>query len=145
MPRGYGFRGASPGIMLNFKKDFPDAHEIHMDINYRSRPEIITAAKNLIEHNTQRFYKDIRAARDGNGQVIFHSSADRLKEIEYLAREITQLKSSGIPLSSIAVLSRTNQELEDVAAVLESSHLEYRSPEPIQDIYEHFIFTDIMV
>ena len=64
--------------------------------------------------------------------------------IEYLAREITQLKSSGIPLSSIAVLSRTNQEPEDVAAVLESSHLEYRSPEPIQDIYEHFIFTDIM-
>lgn len=140
----YGFRGASPGIMLDFKKDFPGTHEIRMDINYRSRPEIITAAKNLIEHNTQRFYKDIRAARDGNGQVIFHSSADRLKEIEYLAREISQLKASGIPLSSIAILSRTNQELEDVAAVLESSHLEYRSPEPIQDIYEHFIFMDIM-
>ena len=140
----YSFRGANPDIMLDFKKDFPNAHEIHMDINYRSRPEIITAAKNLIEHNTQRFQKDIQAARNGNGQVIFHSSSGRLEEIEYLAREITRLRTSGIPLSSISVLSRTNQELEDVAAVLESHHLEYSSPEPIRDIYEHFIFTDIM-
>lgn len=140
----YSFRGANPDIMLDFKKDFPNAHEIHMDINYRSRPEIISAAKNLIEHNTQRFQKDIQAARNGNGQVIFHSSPGRLEEIEYLAREITRLRTSGIPLSSISVLSRTNQELEDVAAVLESHHLEYSSPEPIRDIYEHFIFTDIM-
>ena len=140
----YGFRGSNPGIMLDFKKDFPKAHEIHMDINYRSRPEIIAAAKNLIEHNSQRFHKDIRTARTGSGQVIFHSSPDQLKEIEYLIKEITRLKDSGIPLSSIAVLSRTNQELESVAATLERNHLDFRSTESIRDIYEHFIFTDIM-
>jgi len=50
----------------------------------------------------------------------------------------------GSPLPSIAVLSRTNQELEDVAAELENRHLEYCSNEPIKDIYEHFIFKDLI-
>ena len=56
----YGFRGATPGIMLDFEKDFQDAKVISMDTNYRSRPEIIEKARNLIGHNKERFRKDIK-------------------------------------------------------------------------------------
>lgn len=51
----YGFRGALPVIMMDFKKDFPNLCEISMDINYRSKPEIIAAAGNLIKNNTGVF------------------------------------------------------------------------------------------
>lgn len=56
----YGFRGATPGIMLDFEKDFPNAKIISMDTNYRSRPEIIGKARNLIGHNKERFEKILK-------------------------------------------------------------------------------------
>ena len=56
----YRFRGAKPEIMLNFKKDYPRAEKILLDINYRSGKEIVKEAGNLISHNRVRFPKNIR-------------------------------------------------------------------------------------
>ena len=140
----YGFRGATPGIMLNFKQDFPNVHEIHMDTNYRSRPKIIAQARNLIEHNTERFRKDIRAARDGEGDVIIHTSELRENELEYLVKTIIDRIKGGTDPKQIAVLARTNLQLEDLAAVLAQYGIAYSAGEAIKDPYEHFIFRDIL-
>lgn len=140
----YGFRGATPGIMLNFKRDFPNVHEIHMDTNYRSRPKIIAQARNLIEHNTERFRKDIQAARDGDGEVIVHTSELRENELEYLVKTIKDQIRRGTDPRQIAVLARTNLQLEDLAAVLAQYGIAYSAGEAIKDPYEHFIFRDIL-
>ena len=44
----YGFRGASPRIMLDFMKVYPHAKKINMTTNYRSDRKIIDSAKALI-------------------------------------------------------------------------------------------------
>lgn len=139
----YGFRGTTPGIMLNFKKDFPNVHEIHMDTNYRSRPQIIQMAKNLIEHNNERFKKDIKAARDGEGEVIVHTSELRENELEYLVETIRKQLKNGVDPKQIAILARTNLQLEDLAATLSKYGISYSAGEAIKDSYEHFIFRDI--
>lgn len=140
----YGFRGALPVIMMDFKKDYPNVCEISMDINYRSRPEIITAAKNLIEHNTERFSKDIMAARDGHGEVIYKTLTDRKEELDFLSTTISRITASGADPSKIAILARTNMQMDDVAAEFERRRINYTSNDAIKDVYEHFIFEDIV-
>lgn len=140
----YGFRGATPGIMLDFKKDFPNAQSISMDTNYRSRPEIIRYAKNLIGHNKVRFPKDIQASRDGSGKVEFHTAFLREEELSGIAKRIHDLILSGVHAKDIAILARTNLQLEDVAVALDSEGIPYKAGEAIHDDYEHFIFRDLI-
>lgn len=139
----YGFRGALPVIMMDFKKDYPKLCEISMDINYRSRPEIIAVSSNLIRNNTERFSKEFVAARDGHGEVIFKTLTERKAEFDYLLDTIAHITASGADPARIAVLARTNMQLDDVAAELNRRRISYTSSEAIKDIYEHFIFADI--
>ncbi len=58
----YGFRGARPEIMLGFPSDYPGTRTVQLRINYRSSEEIISAAANVISHNSQRYEKTIISA-----------------------------------------------------------------------------------
>ena len=140
----YGFRGANPKIMSDFQKDFPKATLIRMDTNYRSCPEIIKYARNLIEHNRQRFAKDIMAFRTDEGKVIFHASERRGDELKYVASQIHDLIADGQDSNTMAILTRTNQQLDDMAALLEDYKIPYYCSDRVPDIHEHFIFQDVM-
>ena len=140
----YGFRGSNPRIMMDFHKDYPNVHQIPMSTNYRSQPQIIEAANRLISHNTNRFSKAITSARTGNGTVHYQTLPNRQEEISFVAAEISRLILTGVPPSSIAVLSRVNQQLDDIATALEKQSISYLSSEYIRDIYEHYIFADII-
>lgn len=140
----YGFRGANPRVMLDFEKDYSACKKIEMSINYRSRPEIINAAKDLIENNKERFPKDIQPFRDGHGSVIYNSSDVRADEINFMIGEIQKLHHENIPYRNMSILSRTNMQMDEIAAALEKNKIPYRSGDVIPDIYEHFIFSDIL-
>mgnify|MGYP002247829435 FL=1 len=51
----YGFRGAKPGIMMEFMKDYPKAKRVLLDINYRSSAYIVNGALRVIGNNKIRF------------------------------------------------------------------------------------------
>ena len=57
----YSFRGANPGICFEFLKDYPEAQQLFLTINYRCNKAIVESAKQLIAHNKLRFQKDISA------------------------------------------------------------------------------------
>lgn len=40
----YGFRGAKPGIMMEFANDYPNARQILLNVNYRSSAHIVNGA-----------------------------------------------------------------------------------------------------
>jgi len=55
----YSFRGADSRNLLNFQKDFPEAKVFRLTQNYRSTPQIITAAAELIKNNRQALNLDL--------------------------------------------------------------------------------------
>ncbi|MDO4331694.1 MAG: ATP-dependent helicase [Eubacteriales bacterium] len=57
----YGFRGSDPSIMKQFLRDYPDALQINLSVNYRSSAGIVETAGKVIAQNKERFSKKITA------------------------------------------------------------------------------------
>ena len=64
----YTWRGASVKFILNFEKDFPNVRTILMNDNYRSTPEVLAAANDLIAKNKARVEKNL-VSRQAHGDL----------------------------------------------------------------------------
>lgn len=144
----YGFRGASPGILQRFLQDFPKAAFIPMGSNYRSRPEIIEAAGRVIAENEKRMEKMLYAAG-----VVRHlpecqpvqlkGFTQRRMQFCYLAERLKELHRH-IPWEEMAVILRTNQEIEALIPFLMKENIPYYAGGSGARLYEHFVIQDIL-
>ena len=115
----YSFRMADFTILLNFQQDFgddlPDESTqtmIKLEENYRSRENILEAANHLIEHNSQRIDKILKATR-GEGENIYIYRADNERqEASFVCRQMKQLIKENPELNwgDFAVLYRINSQ-----------------------------------
>lgn len=139
----YGFRGAKPGIMQEFRRDYKNAARIFLNINYRSTAHIINGASKVIAHNKYRYKKEIRTDKPGELPVHVQETENPLEESRYIASKCTEYIKEGIPLEQIAVLYRTGSD----ARVLAETFTEYQIPfymkEHVEHIYEHFTCLDV--
>jgi DNA helicase II / ATP-dependent DNA helicase PcrA len=104
----YSWRGADPGKILNFERDYPEAVVARLEINYRSTQEILDAANRVIRNNITRHEKTL-TAHAGRGELLqLAIHEDELAEATYVVREIQNLVKRGMNrLSDFAVLFRT--------------------------------------
>lgn len=139
----YGFRGARPEVMLRFQDFYPDVKFVRMNTNYRSCSGIIAAADYLIKQNSDRFAKEFQAFNQERGTVEVISKSTRQIELFTVMSKIKSLIESGEDPTSIAVLYRTNQQSEDIAALLMAQNIPFVSTEKIPSRYQHWMFEDI--
>ena len=118
----YRFRGASRASLERFLGSFPAASTITLGRNRRSSRRIVAAAAALISGNTDRLPKQLRAAGGGPSVEIWECP-DGPGEATAIAREAADLVALGTPLSSIAVLCRTNAIARPVAAAFAAARL----------------------
>ena len=104
----YTWRGASVRYLLDFDKEFPGTRTIMMMENYRSTPQILTAANALIAKNTTRMEKNLISTLDAGQSVLCHYAADSESEAEWILSRIRALADNGVPLREIAVLYRAH-------------------------------------
>ena len=100
----YGFRGAKPGIMKEFMKDYPKARQILLDVNYRSSGYIVKGALRVIGNNKIRFEKKIEAFRKPDETVHVQEVKDPVQEAEYVLERIREYREKGVSYSEMAVL-----------------------------------------
>ena len=145
----YGFRGAEPDCLRLFEKEFR-AKRLLLDINYRSREEIVQASLAVIGENRNRFEKKLRAAQESKGHTPYgtaHGSvvclgfAGREEQYRYLLDIVGRASDER---ESCAVLFRTNSYMQGFAARLGREGIPYEIKETAVSIYEHFIVKDIV-
>ena len=134
----YGFRGADSELMLRFKKDFPDASQILLGVNYRSTSNIVTNSLKVIMHNTRRYEKELKAERKGGPCLHIQEVKDVNEEAEYIAGEIEKSIRSGTKAEDIAVLFRTHTDARPVVEALLARKLPFEMKEHLPNLYEHF-------
>lgn len=139
----YGFRGSKPEIMLNFEKIYPDAKHIELNVNYRSKKDIIYAAKSVIDCNKVRFYKNFKVEQ-GEGEKVHICEFDNLEEEKnFLVSQIKKLHASGLNYSDIGILSRTNVINSIYGTVLTNEGIPCSYVAKEISIYDYWIGKDI--
>ncbi len=87
----YGFRGSNIANILNFEKDFPDAQVIKLEQNYRSSKNIIVAAQQVIQLNTEQKPKTLWTDNDPGDKVVVEEVFDGRAEAIYVAKKIVDI------------------------------------------------------
>ncbi len=102
----YGFRGSDPGIMLGFSDSFKESKVYNLNVNYRCGSQILNNALLLINENTKRFKKNLKAD-DSNGKGVLIPLKYSKREIQNKAIVNFALKHKD-NLDKIAIICRTN-------------------------------------
>jgi DNA helicase II / ATP-dependent DNA helicase PcrA len=113
----YGFRGADIRNILDFERDWPDAHVVKLEQNYRSTQTILNASNSVIANNRSRKPKTLWSDIGAGDPVHVRELDDEHAEARFVVSEIERLVDEGASRDDIAVFYRTNAQsrvLEDM-------------------------------
>jgi DNA helicase-2/ATP-dependent DNA helicase PcrA len=113
----YSWRGADIRNILEFERDYTEAHIVKLEENYRSTGYILEAANAVITNNENRKPKELFTSAGDGEKITLYQAGNEHDEARYIATRIERLSEKhGIPLSDFAVFYRTNAQsrvLED--------------------------------
>ncbi|MBO7122201.1 MAG: UvrD-helicase domain-containing protein [Treponema sp.] len=87
----YSWRGSHVKLILDFEKVYKDAKTILLLKNYRSTPQILTAANSLISHNTVRYPKELKPVKKAGPKPLYFHAASDVDEAEWVCKKIKEL------------------------------------------------------
>ena len=110
----YGWRGAEVGNILRFEKDFPGAHVVRLEQNYRSTQHILGAASGIIDGNQGRLGKTLWTEKLEGEKVRLIGHWDGEEEARWIGDEIEA--------SQVGTRGRDPYDLDSVAILVRASH-----------------------
>ncbi len=118
----YSWRGANMANILRFPESGRPCRTFAIETNYRSVPEILDLSNEAIRANTERFDKNLRAARASeNIKPALVNVADPFMQAAFVAQRINEImEEDGIPADEIAVLYRAHFQSMEVQMALTS-------------------------
>ncbi|MGC6534089.1 MAG: ATP-dependent helicase [Parvibaculales bacterium] len=123
----YGWRGAEVDNILRFEKDFPGAHVIRLERNYRSTPHILGAASGLIDANESRLGKTLWTDSNEDGEKLkVRGTWDGEEEARLAADDIEAHQRAGQSLNEMAVLVRASFQMREFEDRFISLAIPYR-------------------
>ncbi|WP_197917112.1 ATP-dependent helicase [Thiosulfatihalobacter marinus] len=127
----YGWRGAEVGNILRFEKDFPGAHVVRLEQNYRSTPQILAAAANVIRGNADRLGKELWTEAEEGEKLRLIGHWDGEEEARWIGEEIEAMQSGtrgmrAFGLDEIAILVRASHQMRAFEDRFLSIGLPYR-------------------
>lgn len=140
----YGFRGARPEIMIEFKDYYPEAELIVLNVNYRSTQSIINVAGRVIENNKTRLDKCAHANNDKDFQPDIRKFRNQVEELKFVVSKIKEYENQGISLSEMAILVRNNSQIQEISSFLKNRKIEAESGKHRSNIYNGMVANDIL-
>lgn len=116
----YGFLGKNKEVMKGLEKlqNGNNLKVMHLQDNFRCSPEITLAAGKVIRGNREiknKSEEEINLKQPSGIEPIINEVSDPIDELEFLTDQICQLVCSSARLGDIAVLVRTNAQMEIIA------------------------------
>jgi DNA helicase II / ATP-dependent DNA helicase PcrA len=131
----YSFRMADFTILMNFQTDFGDSLPdektntmVKLEENYRSTENILSAANELIQNNTQRIDKILKATRSAGEPIFLYQADNELAEADFVLNKVQEQirENSEIAYSSFAVLYRTNAQSRPIEDAFVRAGIPYK-------------------
>ncbi|HTI34002.1 MAG TPA: UvrD-helicase domain-containing protein [Miltoncostaea sp.] len=106
----YSWRGADVRNILDFERDYPDAHVVALEQNYRSTGTILRAANAVVERNPHRHPKRLWTDLGEGEPITAVSCRDEHEEARVVASQIDAALGRGESLADVAVFYRTHAQ-----------------------------------
>lgn len=116
----YGFRAAYPDALMHFERDYSNSTVLLLEENFRSTPEIVSAADRFIARNTMRHEKHMRASRPSGAPVRRVTLTSRAAQYSYIAK-----MAEGEPGRELAVLYRNNDSAVPLIDFMDRNDIGY--------------------
>ncbi len=123
----YGWRGADINNILDFEKDYPTVKTVRLEENYRSTPNILRVADQLIRHNRRRKHKDLFTSNTEGQPVVLKLYEDGYQEADDIADQIADgiLNHNRRP-RDCAILCRMNALTRSIEHALRRRSIPYQ-------------------
>ena len=116
----YSFTGATSSYLTGFPAEFPSATVVRLARDYRSTPQVVAVANQLIKP-----VSPLAAQRPPGPQPVLTEYPDDTAEAAGLADRVRALLAAGVPAREIAVLVRVNADTERFELALAEAGLPY--------------------
>jgi DNA helicase-2/ATP-dependent DNA helicase PcrA len=140
----YGFRGAAPDILMEFEELYPNCSKVVLKQNYRSTKHILNCALALIGNNKNRYEKKLQPTKEQGNMPIIAIIKDFEDEARFIACKIKELNATGLNLSDIAVIYRTNLQSRAMVDAFMDHNIPFTAADGAASIYNHWVFKDII-
>lgn len=141
----YGFRGSDPKIMKQFMNDYPQAKTVVLHKNYRSKSDIVTHSLKLIQHNENRYEKQLEAANEEHNGVKLYCFSNKESQINHVIKAVTQyMQKEGAKYADIAIIYRTIGHAVMTAEKMTKAGIPFSIVEKPKHIYESETAKDIL-
>jgi len=122
----YSWRGADVRNILDFERDYPDAHVVALEQNYRSTGTILRAANAVVANNVGRHPKRLWTDRGDGDPIALVACRDEHEEARLVASEVEAALARGERLADVAVFYRTNAQSRAIEDQLVRRGVAYR-------------------
>lgn len=122
------WRGSDNKFVMNFDEDWPDAKVIHLNKNYRSSQDIVEAANHFAEsipESKHKHYVESVADKGKFEEPCYLRYKDENEEADEIAKKIQAYIKAGYEYKNIAILTRTNAQLQNFETALYRSEIPY--------------------
>src|SRR5689334_507177 len=116
----YSFTGATSSYLTGFAAEFPGATVVRLVRDYRSTPQVVAVANQLIRPDSP-----LAAQRPPGPRPMLIEYPDDAAEAAGLANRARALIAAGVPSREIAVLVRVNADTERFELALAEAGLPY--------------------
>jgi len=119
----YSFAGATSNFLLTFKNRFPNAQTYRLSRGYRSTPEIINTANQILRSANliSDHGNELSSANSHGDKPLINGFNTSSEEIAFVVNSVVTNIKAGADSSDIAILARTNAQLDQIKSALNNS------------------------
>lgn len=121
----YSFRGADHQNIMLFPSKFDQTKLIKLEENYRSTPQILAAANNLLNQATFKFDKELYSRKEEGELPALVQAPSEHDQSRFIAQVVLQLREHNIELNDCAVLFRNGRDSYDLEVELNRKNIPF--------------------